>query len=83
MSMLTFEGRIVFGTQKAILFQGHYWHAPEWLPRSASTIKPDGEDTVVIGIAAWLCRKNGFNEFEELHNEPEPESGTETSDTSS
>ena len=57
-----FEGLIVAGTGKALLFHGYYWEKPLWLPRSQVEIEPDG-DSFVIRVTKWLCDKNELFEF--------------------
>lgn len=64
----TFEGYVVMQTSKAFLFHGHYWHEPEWLPKSQVLVRgnPDaGAEEVVVLVAGWLAEKNKFEEFKE------------------
>lgn len=63
MAHTTFEGRIIFNSGAAIRFQGQFWEAPLWLPRSQIEIEPDGEDTVVVRVKDWLANKNRLQEF--------------------
>lgn len=50
-------------SQKAVEFQGDFWDAPEWLPRSAIEIVPQpggDEGKAIIYVRRWLARKNGW-----------------------
>lgn len=59
----TFEGIITVRTAKAFMFQSYYWAGPLWFPNSQSIVEPDGEDTHVIKVKDWLCKKNDLQEF--------------------
>lgn len=58
----TFEGHITFSTGAAILFHGHYWEGPVWLPRSQITLIED-HDSHVVMASDWICRVKGLEEF--------------------
>ena len=63
---MKFVGYVATATAKAFMFQDHFWHSAEWVPFSQADLSYDvdsGETTVVV--AAWLCKKNGFEEFKE------------------
>lgn len=62
--MATFEGVIEQRTSKAVLFWGHFWHAPLWLPTSQISVRPDGYG-VVVTVRSWLAHKNRLVEFTE------------------
>ena len=62
---LEFTGTIESRTSKAILFQGDYWDAGEWLPLSQVIVENDGDaegNRAVVKIKEWLCKKNGWEE---------------------
>lgn len=68
----TFEGFVVMHTQRAILFQSHYWESPEWMPRSQIEYNrcwDTGEVTVVA--SSWICGQKDLREFE-YREEQEP-----------
>jgi hypothetical protein len=62
--MAQFEGYVTANTPKAILFHGHYWEEPVWLPLSQVTmvLDEDGWD-VVLSVVDWLSKKNELIEF--------------------
>ncbi len=62
--MATFEGRVLSYSAKAVWFEGVYWGAPLWLPRSQVEIIPD-EDSHVVILKDWLANKRGLYEFTE------------------
>lgn len=64
----TFEGTILTRSAKALLFWGHFWHAPMWIPMSQSTVEED-DDSHVITISGWLSKKNDLVEFTEYTEE--------------
>ncbi len=67
--MPQFLGYIHHDTAKAILFQDHFWHAPEWLPKSHVIVKRD-YDTIEVSVVtmAWITRQTGLREFMERKN---------------
>ena len=61
-----FEGYVHFSTVRAILFEGHYWHTPRWLPRSQIELKTSLDtDEVIVNASGWICEKNEIREFTE------------------
>jgi hypothetical protein len=59
-------GYITTETAKAILFWDHFWHGPEWFPKSQVQIgREQNTDEVSIEPSAWIARQNGVREFEE------------------
>lgn len=68
--MATFEGYIVFETTKAIMFEGHYWHQPAFLPKSQIFVyRGLGTEEVVLEVKDWLVCKNDWDEFKEWEGE--------------
>ena len=61
--MTTFEGRILFWTQRSIFFQCHYWEGAVFFPISQLEIEPDGDEGYVIRVRDWLTNKRGILEF--------------------
>ncbi len=60
---------MIFTTDRAVFFQDHFWHAPEFLPKSQITITYDYDsDEIRLDVAEWLVRKNEWAEFKELYN---------------
>ena len=66
----TFIGYPVAISNKAVLFQDHFWHGPEWLPFSQIEFNtaPDTNEASV-DVAGWLCKKRGLQEFTEVKND--------------
>lgn len=65
----SFLGYIVMTTNRAILFWGHFWHAPIWLPKSNATVRTNlDNDEVEVRATDWICGKNNMEEFRELDN---------------
>ena len=62
MSWSTFEGRVLFRTNAAVLFEGVYWAGGVWFPMSQSILFED-EEMWVIKVRDWLTKKNGIEEF--------------------
>lgn len=62
----TMNGRVVFATPKAILFEGYFMDGQEWMPRSQCIIEYhpdaafDGEATIMV--KDWLAKKNGWED---------------------
>lgn len=64
MSYSRFEGYILQQTQKAILFESHYWEGALWFPTSQIAVTHDFDSMEkVIDVKTWLCRKRGIYEF--------------------
>lgn len=63
---MTFEGYIIADTVRAVLFQSHYWHAAEWMPKSQIAIRrEDDTPEVVIVATPWIAGQKGLEEFTE------------------
>lgn len=60
---ITLEGYLKATTDRAVLFQGMYWEAAEWLPRSQITITKDAGLAVVLTVKPWIAGKNNIREF--------------------
>lgn len=74
-----FIGYITHETHRAFQFWDHFWEAPEWLPKSQSSVRRSEESMeVVIDVKDWLCEKNNFQEFEYQDNRPRDGSQEET-----
>jgi len=63
--MLTFEGEIILNTARAIRFQGNFWEASLWLPKSQIEIieDPDSPFEVVVKAKPWIARVKDLHEF--------------------
>ena len=70
---MTFIGYIEADTDRAILFQDHYWASHDWFPKSqVEIIRYVDTHEVQIVASAWICgKKEGLAEF--AHREPVPE----------
>lgn len=67
-----FLGYVLFETDKALMFIDHFWHYPDWMPKSqAQVIRSPGTQEVEIIATAWICGKKGVEEFTEVTEEPE------------
>ena len=64
----TFEGQVVFFSQKSVLFQGYFWDGPLWFPLSQTSLIED-DDSHVLRCSDWLAKKRGLLEF--THYGPE------------
>lgn len=61
-----FLGFIAAETPKAILFQDHFWHEPDWMPKSQITmVRQEETHEVVIVATPWICGQKNIREFEE------------------
>jgi hypothetical protein len=66
---MCFIGYELNSSNRAILFQDHYWEQPEWLPKSAVEIIRNVDTYEVrLKLASWFSSKNGFREFKYLDN---------------
>lgn len=64
--MPRFIGYIRAHTDRAFLFQDHFWHHPDWMPKSQIEAAFDPDSTeVVIEASNWICSKKNIKEFEE------------------
>lgn len=61
-----FEGFVVVTSNSAILFHGHYWDEPKWLPKSQVTIISAYDMDTVLLVSGWLCGKTGLEEFKHI-----------------
>jgi hypothetical protein len=66
---VVFEGVVLQRTARGVLFQGHYWEAPLWLPTSQTLHEPDGDMACVMGVKSWLASKKGLSEFTQYSEE--------------
>lgn len=65
-----FIGYIEVETTKAILFWDHFWHRPDWMPKSQITMQRDEMSTeVVVDASPWICKQKGVREFEEVKDD--------------
>lgn len=61
-----FIGYIHFETARAFLFQDHFWHSPDWMPKSQVTIRRTDETAEVsVEASNWISEQKGLKEFEE------------------
>lgn len=65
--MNQFIGYVLASTTRAILFQDHFWHQPEWFPRSQITVMPPEPDNTEFRFTAsdWICQQKEVEEFQE------------------
>ena len=62
-----FIGEVDAVSPKAMLFQGQFWHGPEWLPFSQITSTPlPGTSEVLVEVSEWMSRTKGIREFQEF-----------------
>lgn len=65
----TFIGYVWAETQRAFLFQDHFWHEADWMPKSqVTTIRHEETHEVVLVASTWICSQKGVKEFEERTN---------------
>lgn len=63
---MQFIGYILATTDRALLFQDHFWHEPGWLPKSQVTVIRDDETMETKLVASpWICKAKNLQEFEE------------------
>jgi len=55
---------VITRTAKAMLFWGHFWHAPMWIPLSQITEIED-DDSHVVHMSNWFSKKTDVAEFTE------------------
>lgn len=66
---MIFIGFIEVETDRALLFQDHFWHEPDWMPKSQVEIMREYDTHEVKLIAtAWICEKKELKEFNEVKN---------------
>jgi len=64
--MSEFIGYVLADTNRAILFQDHFWHLPDWMPKSqVDIIRYHDTLEVQITASAWIVGKKGMREFTE------------------
>ena len=58
-------GFVIGETARAWFFQDHYWSAPDWMPKSQTTLYRD-TDTMEVRLVTspWLEKVNDLKEFE-------------------
>jgi hypothetical protein len=60
-----FIGYIVAETQRAYLFQDHYWTNPDWMPKSqVETLRDDETHEVRLRASGWISEQKGIQEFQ-------------------
>lgn len=63
---MQFIGYIIGHTERAILFQDHFWHEPDWMPRSQVDLYFDSESIeVTMQASQWICKQKEISEFQE------------------
>jgi hypothetical protein len=69
-----FIGYVEVETAKALLFQDHFWHEPDWMPKSQVEVMRDIESNeVVLEASNWICKQKGASEFEEVLAKEKPD----------
>jgi hypothetical protein len=67
--MVELLGYIVAWTNRAVLFQCHYWHGPEWLPRSQVDVQEFPDSTEVhVRVSPFVAKAKSINEVGERLN---------------
>lgn len=63
----TFIGKVLWWTPRAMLFQDHFWHEPEWYPLSQIEVKSVDLDHMeyIIVASNWITQQKGIYEFAE------------------
>lgn len=63
--MPKFIGYVVAETDRALLFQDHYWTAPDWMPKSQveQYRDPDAPMELQLEASAWICGQKNIKEF--------------------
>ncbi len=64
-----FVGYIHAESPLSVLFHGHFWHSPIWLPKSQIQVlmyNPWESTEVRVRVKDWLCRRKSLGEFEEV-----------------
>lgn len=63
----TFRGYVVTFTDRAVLFWDHYWHKPEFFPKSQTTVEFDpNTDETVMKASNWICVQKNIREGQEV-----------------
>jgi len=61
---MLFIGYLEDETDKAYLFQDHYWSGSDWLPKSqVDIIRSDETFEVKLLASPWICSKKEIQEF--------------------
>lgn len=61
---MLFIGYLENETDKAYLFQDHWWASADWLPKSqADIIRSHDTFEVKILASSWICSKKNIQEF--------------------
>lgn len=59
----TFTGYVEAETQKAFLFQDHFWHSPDWMPKSqVDVVRYDDTHEITLVAQPWICGQKGIRE---------------------
>ena len=67
--MNEFGGYIEAESHRAILFWGHYWDNPQWLPKSQIEQRNPWDCTeTLVKVKDWLCKSNDLDEFRRHSN---------------
>ena len=62
---MLFIGYVEVETDRAYLFQDHYWQEPDWMPKTQVEVLRDYDTHEVQMLAtSWICDKKGIREFE-------------------
>lgn len=62
----TFVGYVHAETTGGIMFQDHFWHEPDWFPKSQCERRDDIDESsmeVTLIVQEWICEKNGYGEI--------------------
>ena len=67
---MQFIGYVIGYTNRAVLFQDHYWHKPDWMPRSQIQLyfDPDSIEATVYATP-WICKQKEISESQERTEE--------------
>lgn len=66
---MQFIGVVLVDTDRAFLFQDWFWHDPEWMPKSQTSIRREHDTAeVVVEASAWISKQKGLQEFKERVN---------------
>jgi hypothetical protein len=62
---MQFIGYVEVETDRAYLFQDHYWDEPDWMPKTqVEVLRNYDTSEVQILATSWICSKKGLREFE-------------------
>ena len=69
---MTFIGYVEAETDRALLFQDHWWHYAEWLPKTQISVLHDFDThEVMVQASPWICGVKNLIEFKERKEKPE------------